>query len=59
MNKRDFIIFYRSKKVHLETQIAAIKNDFTPQVQKLSLELKKKLVEVNEILSGKKSGLVS
>lgn len=59
MNKRDFIIFYRSKKVHLETQIEAIKNDFTPQIQKLRTELKKKLMEVNEILAGKKSGLVS
>lgn len=59
MNKRDFIIFYRSKKVHLETQIAAIKNDFTPQVQKLRRELRKKLMEVNSILKGKKSGLVS
>ncbi|MBP9887674.1 MAG: hypothetical protein KBF93_15345 [Leptospiraceae bacterium] len=59
MNKRDFIIFYRSRKAHLETQIEAMKNNFNPAIQKTRMKLKKELNEVLSILEGKKSRLVS
>lgn len=59
MKKRDFIIYYKSRRIDLNNQIESLKNDFTPNGQRTRIDLKKKLSEVEGILAKNKSGMLS